>query len=334
MNNLIRSQQGMQVVGQRDGNWVWNGSNWICDPGCDDGSGFPPFGPPVFSGPVNQPPWYPGANGGVSFGAVAPPNPVRGHLWWDGTSFWLFDGAAWVAVGGAAAGAALGTSPPAHPFPGQTWFNGSTLYVWDGNAWVPTSSTRSFVQATAPPAPNPGDLWFDGSVQRIWSGSAWIAVGPGALQGPIGTTTKVFQLTMAGTSLALGAASPTWAIVPFTSTPSIDIATGWNATTHQFLPKLAGTYLCFTRSLAGGAQTVSGHALIKNDAGSFVVNSQTYVTVQGVDSNAAVGAYLMGVGIAQLNGTTDFVRLWATGSDSNFYEMSTTLPTLEFYLLP
>jgi hypothetical protein len=54
----------------------------------------------VFSGPVGQPPWYPGANGGVSFGTVAPPNPVRGHFWWDGTDLNMWDGAAWVSVTG------------------------------------------------------------------------------------------------------------------------------------------------------------------------------------------------------------------------------------------
>ena len=82
------------------GGWVWDGSNWVCDPDCGTGAPCPPFGPPVFSGPAGQPPWYPGANGGVSFGQTFPPNPVRGHLFWDGVTFWLFDGAAWVAVGG------------------------------------------------------------------------------------------------------------------------------------------------------------------------------------------------------------------------------------------
>lgn len=46
--------------------------------------------------PQGQPPWYPGANGGVSFGTVEPANPIRGHLWWDGTYLWLFDGRNWV----------------------------------------------------------------------------------------------------------------------------------------------------------------------------------------------------------------------------------------------
>jgi hypothetical protein len=99
-SNVVTSHQwGPPTVGTRDGNWVWDGSNWVCSPDCSPPVSCPPFGPPVFSGPVGQPPWYPGANGGVSFGATAPPNPVRGHMWWDGTTFWLFDGAAWVGIG-------------------------------------------------------------------------------------------------------------------------------------------------------------------------------------------------------------------------------------------
>jgi hypothetical protein len=71
---------------------------------------------------MNSPPWYPGANGGVSFGSTAPSNPVRGHMWWDGHAMWLFDGAAWVdfgvagisgespPVGGGGGGGAVGTT--------------------------------------------------------------------------------------------------------------------------------------------------------------------------------------------------------------------------------
>lgn len=106
---MAMPQQQMLVPGAQQGNWFWDGSNWNC--GCDDGSGnfpfcpppgFPPAGcPPWFSG-MNSPPWYPGANAGISFGTAGnfPSNPVRGHFFWDGVSLWMFDGAAWVAVGG------------------------------------------------------------------------------------------------------------------------------------------------------------------------------------------------------------------------------------------
>jgi hypothetical protein len=153
------SGSGMPAPGTQDGNWVWDGSEWVCNPDCGSGYGggapapCPPFGPPVFSGPVGQPPWYPGANGGVSFGAAAPPNPVRGHMWWDGTTFWLFDGAAWVSI-----------SP---------------------SAGSPAGGTHSFVQPSAPSSAVTGDVWWNGKEFYVWDGLAWNAVGPSL---PVGVT--------------------------------------------------------------------------------------------------------------------------------------------------
>jgi hypothetical protein len=307
MNNLIRSGGGMPAVGQRDGNWIWNGSNWICDPDCDDGSGsFPPFGPPVFSGPVAQPPWYPGANGGVSFGATPPPNPVRGHMWWDGTSFWLFDGAAWVPIGGQAAsgGTATGSTPPAKPFNGQMWFNGSVLFVWDGNAWIPTTTTRSFVQPTAPPAPNPGDLWFDGAQQRIWSGSAWLLVGPGATVGPVPTTQKVFEIGTNSASTIAAANTPEIALV--NGTPTVNTMGTWDVNNHTWTPNRAGV---FNFEIASFNQSASYEAiyLIKNDTGfPLNVSGSQFVAIDETTSTT----WLAASGMVMMNGTTDFVRLW------------------------
>lgn len=111
-------QQQMTAPGTQQGNWVWDGSQWVCGT-CDDGSGgfpfcpppgYPPNGcPPWYSG-ANSPPWYPGANAGVSFGTTAPLNPVRGHFWWDGTTLWMFDGAAFVVVGGTGAAVVPGVA--------------------------------------------------------------------------------------------------------------------------------------------------------------------------------------------------------------------------------
>lgn len=109
MNQIVRMPQGAlaPLSGTTQGNWMWDGSNWVCNPiqpippfpGCPP-PGFPPPGcPPWFSLP-NSPPWYPGANAGVSFGNVAPTNVVRGHFWWDGSVLWMFDGANWVDTAG------------------------------------------------------------------------------------------------------------------------------------------------------------------------------------------------------------------------------------------
>lgn len=57
----------------------------------------PPGPPPWFSPPT--PPWYPGANAGVSFGTEYPNNPMRGHFLWDGAVLWLFDGVSWQRIG-------------------------------------------------------------------------------------------------------------------------------------------------------------------------------------------------------------------------------------------
>jgi hypothetical protein len=54
--------------------------------------------PPWFEGPF--PPWYPGANGGVSFGQYPPATPARGHFWWNGVILQIWDGAAWMPTGG------------------------------------------------------------------------------------------------------------------------------------------------------------------------------------------------------------------------------------------
>jgi hypothetical protein len=78
----------------------------------------------VFSPPT--PPWYPGANAGVSFGTQFPPNPCRGHFLWDGQALWMWDGVAWQRVGPAAASSA---GIPEAPIDGN-------LYGRENAAWV------------------------------------------------------------------------------------------------------------------------------------------------------------------------------------------------------
>lgn len=90
----------------------------------------PWFGPPT-------PPWYPGANAGVSFSLTAPPSPCPGHFWWDGTTLWLWDGVAWNTTP-TDLGVAL--AEPSHPFSGQMWWDGSTARLWSGTQWVAFSA--------------------------------------------------------------------------------------------------------------------------------------------------------------------------------------------------
>jgi hypothetical protein len=288
--------------------WWWNGSNWVCDP-CDDFT--PPFPCPPFPGfpPAYDPassPWYPGANAGVSFGTTAPSFPIRGNFWWDGIRLWMFDGAAWVDIvksantgGSSGSGSTggsgnviIGVNPPGNPVIGEEWWNGSQLYVWDG--------------------------------------STWKVVGPGALSGPVPTTTQTFSIG-APTNLttpALGTSSAAWTVVPFNVAPTIDPALAYNGTTHQITPNKPGFYLFSARMYSGGS---AGVALVRNDTGTYTgTNAPEDTTL--ISTTAAQG-WMMTNGIVLMNGTTDFVRLWAWDSTAIFHNTGSN-PVLRGYLLP
>lgn len=147
--------------------WVWDGASWTCGdnpspPGCPPAPGCeppcppplcPPTGwpvpcPPFYPPPSNQPPWYPGANGGVSFSQTAPPCPIRGAFWYDGNILWMYDGAAWVDVG------------------------------VKGISTLTAGGAPVFIGPTAPPASKPGALWWDGTELQLWDGTKWNLIGP------------------------------------------------------------------------------------------------------------------------------------------------------------
>lgn len=272
-SNLRVVPQSMPQPSQQD--WVWDGANWNwcgcpptpcppTPPPCPP-SGFPTPCPPWFPPPAGQAPWYPGANGGVSFSATPPVNPIRGNFWWDGTMLHLFDGAAWVDIGPGASGAPgsggafVGTSPPANPAQGALWWNGTVLQVWDGTSWQVSQGTM---------------LEF-------------------AIMQPSPAT--------------VGVDSTHWTAVPLTATPFIDVQSAWNPATLRYTPKVAGYYQFQGRSLNGGAAS-AGLAIVKNDPGSYSSLS-TDITVTLASANAA--ATMSVVGITQMNGTSDYVRLWA-----------------------
>lgn len=158
--------------------WVWNGSNWVWDPDfCDPCQGFPSFPcppsgfptpcPPWFPPPAGQAPWYPGANGGVSFSATPPANPIRGNLWWDGTTLHLFDGAAWVDIGPSAPSSMMGVTNGSNAAPGQIgeFISGSATFNY--------AAYPNLTQVTVSPiVVQPGDwhLW-------AWAGFSGF-VGP------------------------------------------------------------------------------------------------------------------------------------------------------------
>lgn len=339
MNNIA------PPVGARDGNWTWDGTRWVCQPDCDfDDQPCPPFSvlqpggrhhSPFFPPPVTQPPWYPGANGGVSFAPPGqpPPNPIRGAFWWDGTSLWLFDGAAWDVVGAGSGNVITppGTTFPPNPAPGEQFFDGKTLWIWDGTSWVPVSQTKTYIQATAPPHPNPGDLWFDGTQLHIWTGSAWALVGPGATVGPVPTTQEAFAMVQPNT-LTVGAG---FTVVPFTATPQIDVFAGWDPTTKKYTPNKAGVYICYGQQYYGGTETSAGWAIAKNDTGTYNPNATITVASAGIaTAPATVSQVMSSSGAVKMNGTTDYLRMYANSTDGNFYIPNSNVPVFSAWIFP
>jgi hypothetical protein len=310
ITRMPRQQMAMprqQAIADPASGWTWDGSQWVCGD-CDDGS-FPcpsPF-PPAFSGPAQQPPWYPGANGGVSFGTNAPQNPVRGHFWWDGATLWIFDGAAWV------------DSSTGVTFPGG------------GGSSSSSSGAGTVIISTSPPGnPQTGAQWWDGAVLRVWDGTQWMIVGPGAHAGPVPTTTHTFRLVQPTT---VTIPVNVWSPVPFNATPQIDPQLSWNPTTYRITPTKAGMYLWFIRSYIATASGAVGVGLARNDPGSIgsgVGIEWTALSTEGTASSVA--AWLGGGGISIMNGTTDYVRVFAYSGDGNVYGSAVAL--IDAYLLP
>lgn len=87
-----------------------------------------------------------------------------------------------------------------------------------------------------------------------------------------------------------------------------DTANAFDSTTNfRFQPQVAGTYLVTGRvaATASSGGTVSNPMIYKN--GSFLLNGQPYIPPSGSSSMTTTVT-----GLVQLNGSTDFVELWAT----------------------
>lgn len=289
--------------------WFWDGSQWVCAPDCDDPcTPCPPF-PPVpgfrpFFDPISNP-WYPGANAGVSFGTTPPKFPIRGNFWWDGIRLWMFDGAAWVDI---VESAIIGGS--------------------GGGGTVPGSG-MVFVGTSPPPNPAIGQQWWNGSIMQLWTGTAWVITGSPAPIGPVTTTTQVFAVGNPFDTSPIGTTELNWSIAPISAVPNIDPMAGWNAATHHFRPLKAGFYQFEIRSWSGAGG--GGIVLVKNDTGTYN-NDVSDITVC-LDSDESGSNNLMATGMVLLNGSTDFVRLFAWDTTGLFHNTGST-PCMQGWLFP
>jgi len=249
----------------------------------------------------------------VSFGTTPPPNPVRGHFWFDGTGLAIFDGAAWVNT------TTLKIVPPGTSIGGGTPGGGGT---------TPGQGTV-IISATAPGNPVAGMQWWDGSQLRMWDGTVWQVIGPGAAVGPVPTTSQVFRI---GLPNDVTIPADAYTIVPFTTQPSIDTLLGWNATTKQYRPTRGGMYLFFITGQLQSGGTAGAAVLAKNDQGQYDFdNTETVATFDLIGSN--IGGVFLQSGMAVMNGTTDFVRLFAW-SGAGVVNGIGTAPAISAFLMP
>ena len=161
----------------------------------------------------------------------------------------------------------------------------------------------------------------------MWDGTTWHPIGPSAAAGPVPTTTIMFSMTCT-VNRALPAASA-WGAIPFTDLPDTDPMQAWDGTQHKWMPNKAGIYEFQIRgiSLSG-----AGIALLKNDPGTFTNAPLSSDIIVGIQSVATAGWHSSS-GLALMNGSTDYVRMWAFSADALFHATGSN-PCFTAALLP
>jgi hypothetical protein len=135
--------------------------------------------------------------------------------------------------------------------------------------------------------------------------------------------------------LTLGA----WDIVAFTDVPPIDTQKAWDPVTKKITPQVPGVYDIIVRTYGvvttGG---VWGHAVLKNDSGTFSSQQTENVVslaVTGIGTTGgSTGSWQSTTGRTKMNGTTDFFRLfWYNSNIGTFYGAGAN-PIMAVWLLP
>jgi hypothetical protein len=95
------------------------------------------------------------------------------------------------------------------------------------------------------------------------------------------------------------------------NTEVFDTDNAFNTTTNRFQPLVAGYYMVSGRvsGAAASGGTVMSIALYKN--GSFLQNGEGYIPPSGSSSMTCNIS-----GVVYLNGSTDYIELWATNTGS------------------
>jgi hypothetical protein len=190
-----------------------------------------------------------------------------------------------------------------------TWtpVTGSTTIPPGGGTGV---DDMAIISSTPPSNPAAGSQWWNGTIMQVWDGGKWNLVGPPSGPGGVAleTSTLVFAINQETT---LTNAANAWAIVPWIGTPVIDTKGGWDGATKKFTPKEPGYYAISARvvpTLSSGTYTAV--AVLKNDDGIFDNVSSDIMLSIGFST---VVGWVAATGFAQMNGTTDYMRVFSFG---------------------
>lgn len=163
------------VIGQRFGDYTWDGQKWVC--GDLDRHG----------GSCERPGWF----SPIHCGAVAPSN---SDIWFDTAAsalkVWASVGVTppqWVTVSPTVLTGAQPTPPVTA---GQLWLDAAGwLRVFDGVSWreicqpapgvpLPVATLPIIVLMTTPPTPMGGQLWLNPSGPTLaWWTTSWVVIG-------------------------------------------------------------------------------------------------------------------------------------------------------------
>jgi hypothetical protein len=171
--------------------------------------------------------------------------------------------------------------------------------------------------------------WWDGTQFHIYDGSAWQTVGP-VVGAANPTTQKVFEVgTNSGSTLDPVAGTPTIALI--NGSPTLNTQGVWSVSNHTYTPNKPGVYN-FEIFGGNGNSSYLVMYLIKNDTGPPLnVSGSAYVAT----AEAPITGFAMqGSGMVQMNGTTDFVRLWAQGGNASAAWGMSNIPNIRAYALP
>lgn len=206
----------------------------------------------------------------------------------------------------------------------QSFASEGSLFLWDPtlNMYVPATpelfhggssggggggTDMVIISGTAPINPVAGQEWWNGIQLQLWDGSLWKVVGPPL--GPSGAALETTALTFAITqSAAITIAATGWVIINYTDTPQITDG-GWDNTTKKYTPKKAG-YYAFSCRIWPGSGT-GGVAILKNDDGIFDNTNADIVIAMSLAASPTLQTVS---GFASMNGTTDYVRCFATNT--------------------